>query len=236
MKQKTKIITFSILAILLIIGAIAGFKFLEIQKVKNFNKAYNDLNDKYKQALFQTGQNNSESLSFYQEYESGFTLFKDKYTTSPVTPFDKDNLFNTDLNEISTWNQKALYQINNKEFKEAHLTLEKIRPIWQEIFKRNNFNLFGLYMIDFHDSMEVSTEAETTQEILDNCADLNEKWNQVNANLPEVQTDEFKTLLKIEDTNVKEICSITKITELEQIKKLQGDIKSDFVKLYLKYG
>jgi hypothetical protein len=37
---------------------------------------------------------------------------------------------------------------------ESHLAFEKIRPIFQDILKRNNFSLLAVSLVDFHDVME----------------------------------------------------------------------------------
>jgi len=50
-------------------------------------------------------------------------------------------------------------KIYTGELKQAHLDLEKVRPIFQDILKRNNFSLLAVYLVDFHDVMEKVIEA-----------------------------------------------------------------------------
>jgi hypothetical protein len=37
--------------------------------------------------------------------------------------------------------------------KESHLDFEKVRPIFQDILKRNNFSMLAVSLVDFHDVM-----------------------------------------------------------------------------------
>ena len=45
--------------------------------------------------------------------------------------------------------------VKTGDLQQAHLDLEKVRPVFQQLFKRNGFSMLAVALVDFHDSMEL---------------------------------------------------------------------------------
>ena len=54
--------------------------------------------------------------------------------------------------------------VHTGDLHEAHLELEKVRPVFQEMFKRNGFSLLSVALVDFHDAMEVMLDAANAKD------------------------------------------------------------------------
>ena len=49
--------------------------------------------------------------------------------------------------------------VRSGDLHQAQLDLEKVRPVFQEMFKRNGFSMLSVSLVDFHDAMERMLEA-----------------------------------------------------------------------------
>jgi type IV secretory pathway VirJ component len=75
----------------------------------------------------------------------------------------------------------------------AHLDLEKVRPVFQEMFKRNGFSMLSIALVDFHDAMELAMDAanaKNASKVIELYTPISEKLKAVEAeaNDAEIQT------------------------------------------------
>lgn len=113
------------------------------------------MNNFYKQTLFNTGKDKrAESIANYDALVSEYATFLAKYTTYHPYSLRSDKNLNNDLEKISNMISSEKNAVYTGVLTGSHLEFEKIRPIFQDILKRNNFSLLAISLVDFHDVME----------------------------------------------------------------------------------
>lgn len=229
---KTAHISSIFILLLLLAGGISGSIFFSN---KIFLEDFSKVNTPYKQVLFQTGQGNRElSNTHIINFSSSFDSFRTKYTS--YTPFSlrNDSSLQKDFAHIATLRNKAMQLIttSGSSLQEAHLTLEEVRPIFQNILKRNGFSQLAVALVDFHDVMEVVLDATEQKDS--------------SATLQAYSLAHEKLQIVEEEANDHDIQSIRKALEavkdaaqsqyIEELPTLGQTLKSTFVKVYLQRG
>lgn len=96
------------------------------------------MNNSYKQVLFNSGkEKREESISYYEKLIPAYAEFQNKYTNYQPYALKTDKEFTNDLEKISVLISDIKEGIYNGNLADTHIKLEDIRPIFQEIFKRN---------------------------------------------------------------------------------------------------
>jgi hypothetical protein len=122
---------------------------------KQFLENYNAMNSNYKQALFQTGlKNRDESIKYYSQLQTTYVEFSSKYASYRPYALSGDTQFSADLATVSKIIAESAPLVQTGDLAQAHVQLEQVRPIFQEMFKRNGFSLLAMNLVDFHDVME----------------------------------------------------------------------------------
>lgn len=122
---------------------------------KQFLENYNAMNGNYKQALFQTGlKNRDESIKYYSQLQTTYAEFSSKYASYRPYALSGDTQFGADLATVNKIISESAPLVQTGDLAQAHVQLEQVRPIFQEMFKRNGFSLLAMNLVDFHDVME----------------------------------------------------------------------------------
>ncbi len=122
---------------------------------KQFLENYNAMNSNYKQALFQTGlKNRDESIKYYSQLQTTYAEFSSKYVTYRPYALSADTQLSADLATVNKIISESAPLVQTGDLAQAHVQLEQVRPIFQEMFKRNGFSLLAMNLVDFHDVME----------------------------------------------------------------------------------
>jgi len=162
------------------------------------------------------------------EYE----IFLNKYTQYRPYVLRGDKNFNSDLLKISNLIISLKETVNTGDLPEAHLDFEKIRPILQDILKRNNFSLLAVSLVDFHDAMETviaAADKKDAKGVLSAYIDADVKLQTVE----EVANDsEIQDIRK----NLDAVKTLAEENTMETISDKAEELKSSFVKVYLKRG
>ncbi len=163
-KEPSKVIIISV-AIGVMILLIAGVYASDVFSKKLFIEDFNAVNAPYKQALFQTGQGNRiAAIANYDAFAVAMNSFEKKYSSYRPPAIKSDEIFSSDLFTIQTIiaaNKELVYSGN---LTNAHIQLEKIRPIFNEMLRRNDLSLLSVLLVDFHDSMEVVIDAANAKD------------------------------------------------------------------------
>lgn len=200
---------------------------------KIFLEDYNRMNHYYKQTLFFTGQNNrGESVSNYTNLVTEYAIFYSKYSKYRPYVVAQDAQFVTDITSVK---DKILLLENNVQIGDlsvAHKEFEIIRPIFQDILKRNGFSLLAVYLVDFHDAMEkviAAADAKNALEIISVYKEVSDKLQAIEeiANDTEIQNIRQK---------LEQVTTSAKNNNLDVLPVQGGELKSSFVKVYLKRG
>lgn len=191
------------------------------------------MNKYYKQTLFDTGkEKRAESISNYNSLIKEYKIFLDKYTTYHPYSLSTDKNLNSDLENQFIVINSLKEKVNTGNLKEAHLSFEKIRPIFQDILKRNWFSMLAVSLVDFHDVMENVIEAADSKDskwVINSYTEADIKLKAVE----EVANDlEIQTIRK----NLDEVKNLAEQNKIDTISAKAAELKSSFVKVYLKRG
>lgn len=226
---RKKIIVAILFFMILVGGAYASNFFTK----KLFITDFNAMNTFYKQTLFETGQEKkAESLVNYMALREAYAKFSQKYAVRKPYVIRGDASFDKDLILISSLIENVEKDIKDGDLKKAHLELEKVRPITQEIFKRNGFSMLAISLVDFHDSMEkVLEEAEQK-----NAVGVIATYAEANSKLLAVEAENNDQEIQIIRKKLEVVLQSAKEGKIDELPGQAAELKSSFVKVYLKRG
>jgi len=218
-----------ILGALLIGGGYASNFFSK----KIFLEEYNAMNTYYKQALFYSGNNDrTQAVQNYDQLVAAYGDFQMKYTAYHPYVIKGDAQFNADLTHIATIITDAAPLIRTGDLHEAHLTLEGVRPAFQDIFKRNDFSMFAIALVDFHDAMESILDAANAKD----AQQIISLYPQVSDRLKAVESESNDAEIQAIRKNLDGVLQLAQAGQGEELVKKAADLKSSFVKVYLTRG
>lgn len=221
---------FILLLGLLLIGGSYGSNFFS---KKLFLEEYNAMNTYYKQALFYSGNaDRTQAIQNYEQLVVAYAGFQTKYTGYHPYALKGDPQFNAELSRIAGIIASATDLIHTGDLHQAHLTLETVRPAFQDIFKRNNFSMFAIALVDFHDAMELildAANAKDPQQILT-------LYPQVSDRLKAVENESNDAEIQAIRQNLDAILELAQQGQGEALVKQAATLKSSFVKVYLTRG
>lgn len=200
---------------------------------KFFLEDYAKMNDSYKQLLFNSGkEKRAESISYYEKLLPAYAQFFKKYTNYKPYALKWDTQLNADLEKIAGLLNGINDGIYNGDLLATHKTLEEIRPIEQEILKRNGFSLLAIALVDFHDIMEeviAWADEKNVQKIIETYPLADEKLKAIEI---ELNDEWIQTIRKNLDTTL----DMAKNNQLDWLAQQWADLKASFVKVYLIKG
>jgi len=198
-----------------------------------FLQEFNAMNHFYKQTLFLTGKNEREpAVANWEKMVAGYAVFQRKYSAYQPYALKGDRQLVSDLQQVADTMAKVEPLVRQGDLHQAHLDLEKIRPVFQDIFKRHGFSMLAVALVDFHDAMELMLDAAHAKDA--------EKIQQMYPAL----SDTFKSVeLEVNDRdiqairkNLDELQAHAQAGRLADLPAQADQLKSSFVKVYLKRG
>ncbi len=226
-------VQFAVLVVVLFVFGVAGSFTSDFFSKKFFLEDFNKMNDSYKQTLFYTGQNKRpEALENYNRLVTAYPIFLNKYTSYNPFVFKFDNKFNADILKVSDLIIALKEQINAGDLPDAHKKLEIIRPIFQDILKRNGFSMLAVVLVDFHDAMEkiiIAADAKDAAGLIVVYPEVDNKLQAVE----ELANDAEILAIRLK---LNEVYILAKNGQSELLSAKAAELKSAFVKVYLKRG
>ena len=143
-----------------------------------------------------------------------------------------DNKFDLDLAHIATLLADVGPTVHTGDLHQAHLALEQVRPVFQDIFKRNGFSMLSVALVDFHDAMELMLDAASAREPVKLIALYPQVSDKLKAVESEANDTEIQTIRKHLDS-LRDLASDGRI---DQLGAKGEELKSSFIKVYLKRG
>jgi 2-oxo-4-hydroxy-4-carboxy--5-ureidoimidazoline (OHCU) decarboxylase len=122
--------------------------------------------------------------------------------------------------------------VRTGDLHQAHLDLEKVRPVFQEMFKRNGFSMLAVALVDFHDAMELVLDAANQKDP----AKLIGLYPQVSDKLKAVEAETNDAEIQDIRKNLDELLAMAKEARIDTLPAKGDVLKSSFVKVYLKRG
>lgn len=120
------------------------------------------MNNNYKQLLFNSGkEKRAESISFYEKLIPAYNKFQEKYTKYQPLILRWDENFTYDIAKVGVMINNVKDGVYEGDLVATHKALELIRPIFQDMFKRNGFSMVAIALVDFHDIMEQTIKIPT---------------------------------------------------------------------------
>lgn len=200
---------------------------------KIFLEDFNLMNNFYKQTLFLTGKNEREkAIANYDKLLPAYQQFQEKYTAYQPDALKRDVQLNADLVNVAGMLQGVNDLVRTGDLQAAHLDLEKVRPVFQDMFKRNGFSMLSIALVDFHDAMETALEAanaKNSSKVIELYAPISEKLKVVEA---EANDAEIQTIR----CHLDALLALANEAKSDQLAAKGEELKSSFVKVYLKRG
>ena len=222
-----------VFALLFVIIAIAGSYHGAFFTKKFFLDDYSRMNNFYKQTLFYTGQDKrEEAVANYDKLVYEYSIFISKYTKYHPYSIKSDNEFNADLEKIFGIINSLKENVYTGDLKQSHTNFEAVRPIFQDILKRNNFSMLAVTLVDFHDAMEKIIAAADVK----NSKQLLEVYSEADTKLKAVEEIVNDSEIQNIRTKLEEIVELSKNGKVDLLSAKAAELKSAFVKVYLKRG
>lgn len=200
---------------------------------KIFVEDFNAMNGDYKRTLFETGQGKrAESKENYDKLVVSYAIFENKYLAYRPYALRGDVAFESDLKKIEEIFAGAKKGVYEGDLKAMHLEFEKVRPITQEMFKRNGFSMLAIALVDFHDSMEKVLDKADARD----AAGTIVAYAEANDKLVAVESEADDAEIKLIRKNLEEILQLAKDNAVEKLPAKSSELKSSFVKVYLNRG
>jgi len=221
-------------AILLLVAVLAGGSYASIFfSRKLFIEDFNVMNNFYKQTLFLTGKNERQkAITNYESLIPSFQHFQQKYSTYQPYVLKGDTRLGPDLAQVSGMISDVNDLVRTGDLQQAHLALEKVRPVFQDIFKRNGFSMLAVALVDFHDEMELMLDAANAK----NPEKLISLYPQVSDKLKAVETETNDAEIQAIRKNLDDLLGLAKAAQTDQLPAKGDALKSSFVKVYLQRG
>ncbi|OIO30370.1 hypothetical protein AUJ77_03260 [Candidatus Nomurabacteria bacterium CG1_02_43_90] len=230
--EKSKILLGIFIFILSFIALVGSYTSNFFTK-KFFLEDYATVNQFYKQALYATGQNDIAGVDKnYPALVSSYKVFLSKYKNYRPYVVSQDTQFEGDLVAISSIITNTKERITAGDLTEAHLELEKVRPLFQGILKRNGFSMLAISLVDFHDSMEkiiLAADEKNSALVLDVYTEVSVKLAVVEG---EVNDNEIQSIRQ----KLEELVTLAHENKKDALSGKAAELKSSFVKVYLKRG
>ena len=200
---------------------------------KVFLEDFNAMNDFYKKTLFLTGKNEREqAIVNYESLVPAYQRFQQKYSAYRPYVLKNDGQLGSDLVRVGGMIAGVNGMVRTGDLHEAHLELEKVRPVFQDMFKRNGFSLLSVALVDFHDAMEVMLDAA-------NAKDSNKIvaiYPQVDEKLKAIEAETNDAEIQAIRSNLDGLQNLAKAAGGDQLPGKGDALKSSFIKVYLKRG
>jgi hypothetical protein len=191
------------------------------------------MNHFYKQTLFLTGKDQRpDAIANFGQLKPALAAFTAKYDSYRPYDLKGDAQLPDDFAAVGKILTDVEPLIQSGDLHQAHLDLEKVRPIFQEVFKRNGFSMLAVSLVDFHDAMEsilTAANAKDAAKIAALYPDVSDKLKVVEA---EASDDEIKAIR----TALDGVLATARSAQLDALPQIGETLKSNFVKVYLKRG
>jgi len=200
---------------------------------KLFLEDFNAMNHHYKQTLFLTGKNErAAAIENYDRLLPAYKSFQDKYSAYRPFALRSDNQLGGDLGKVSAMLAGVNTLVRTGDLQQAHLDLEKVRPVFQDMFKRNGFSMLAVALVDFHDAMELMLEAGNAKDD----RKLVALYPEVSDKLKVVEAEANDAEIQLIRKNLDDLLATAREARRDQLPAMADALKSSFVKVYLKRG
>ena len=221
-------------AIALLLGvAVGGSYASHLFSRKIFLEDFNAMNPFYKQTLFLTGKGERDkAIANYEQLLPAYQKFQDKYTAYQPFVLRNDPQLAADLYSVAAMLKGVNDGVRNGDLHQAHLDLEKVRPVFQDLFKRNGFSMLSVSLVDFHDAMELILDAAHAKD----AAKIITLYTEVSDKLKAVETEAQDAEIVAIRSALDDLLALAKDAKPDLLGAQAERLKSSFIKVYLQRG
>jgi hypothetical protein len=200
---------------------------------KLFLEDFNAMNGHYKQALFLTGKGDrAAALDNFDKLKPAFDSFSAKYTAYRPYDLKGDGALTNDFDTVRQILTEADPLVRSGDLHAAHLVLEKVRPVFQGMFKRDGFSMLSVTLVDFHDAMETILAPASAKDATGIIA----IYPVVSDKLKAVEAEENDQEIQAIRQALDGLLSSAQAGEVDVLPAKGDALKTSFVKVYLKRG
>jgi len=225
-------ITISLLALSVVIITAGSFGSIVVTR-KKFLEDFNQMNGYYKQTLFLTGQSKRDEAKIqYDLLTTEYARLSAKYASYRPYVIKNDSQFSADLSNVGKIIAGTKDGVYAGDLPATHKELEAVRPVFQEMFKRNGFSMLSMALVDFHDIMEeiiAAADAKDTNQVISVYPKVNEALIAVEK---EDNASEIQTIRK----NLDSLKQLAEEGKSDQLSAKAAELKASFIKVYLVKG
>lgn len=200
---------------------------------KIFLEDFNAMNHFYKQTLFLTGKaQREEAVANLDQLKPAYAAFTAKYASYRPYDLKGDTQLSADFATVGKMISDVEPLVRSGDLHQAHLDLEKVRPVFQDMFKRNGFSMLAVALVDFHDAMELILTAATNKDAAKAVAlypEISDKLKIVEA---EANDDEIKAIRAA----LEDLLAAASANQANALPAKGDALKTSFVKVYLVRG
>lgn len=223
-----------VLGVLSLLGLLVGGSYASAWFSRQiFLEEFNALNHFYKQTLFLTGKNEREKANAdYDRLMPAWTAFQAKYRHYRPYALRHDAALSADWLAVQGLLTAVEPLVRKGDLHQAHLDLEQVRPVFQNLLKRNGFSMLSVALVDFHDSMELmldAAQAGDVQKITDLYPTVSDKLAAVEAQANDAEIHAIRQ-------NLDAVLGMAQQGRRDGLPSLGDKLKSSFVKVYLQRG
>lgn len=224
----------SVLGALVLLGVAVGGGFAsQFFSRKFFLEDFNAMNQFYKQTLFLTGKaQRPQAIEQYDRLLPAYAAFKTKYSAWQPWALQGDGQLVGDLARVDGILSGVNQAVRSGDLQQAHLALEGVRPMFQDIFKRNGFSMLAVTLVDFHDAMELMLAAGNAKD----ATQLQALYPQVDAKMKAVEAEAGDAEIQAIRQNLDGLLKAAQDGQPETLPQRAEALKSSFVKVYLQRG
>ena len=113
-----------------------------------------------------------------------------------------------------------------------HKELEGVRPIFQDILKRNGFSMLAVYLVDFHDAMEKVVAGADSKD----ASQVISVYEKASNKLKAVEDLADDTEIQAIRQKLEQVTASARSGNVDILPAQGAELKSSFVKVYLKRG
>ena len=228
----TRVVRMLAIALLLGLG-LGGSYASHVWTRKIFVEDFNAMNPFYKQTLFLSGKGEREkAIANYELLLSAYQKFQDKYSAYQPLAIRRDGQFSADLSGVEGMLQAVNAGLRSGDLHQAHLDLEKVRPVFQELFKRNGFSMLSVSLVDFHDAMERMLDAAHAKD----AAKISALYGEVSDKLKAVEAEADDAEIVAIRSSLDGLLALAKEGKQDLLAAQAERLKSSFIKVYLQRG
>ena len=218
---------------LLLAVAIGGSYASNFLTRKIFLEDFNAMNPFYKQTLFLTGKGERDkAIANYELLLPAYQKFQDKYTAYRPFALRRDPQVAADLSSVAAMLKDVNDGVRTGDMHQAHLDLEKVRPVFQELFKRNGFSMLSVSLVDFHDALERMLEAAHSKD----AAKISALYGEVSDKLKAVEAEADDAEIMAIRSSLDGLLALAKEGKQDLLAAQAERLKSSFIKVYLQRG